>query len=246
MRSVFTADAVVLSITDVGEEDRILTFVTREQGLLRAAASSARNLRKGRTAPFDLFVRSSLNVSVSEKPEKLKRVKSAQVRETFLGIRSDYKRLCFASYVGELVSRCVQEDDPAREVFELVLLVLGMLEKGEGGYRTLTIFEGRLLRELGMTPNTESCRKCGAALEKDVVIDPPGGGFSHAVCCAEKKENALSPGDLNLIRFILTRNLGSLSRLAIDEDRARHIFRQLNRFSIHHLGFTPRTIKTLP
>lgn len=246
MRSILTADAVVLSSTDVGEEDRILTFMTREHGLMRAAASSARNLKKGKTAPLDLFVRSNLNVSSSGKQGKLKRIVSAEVRETFLGIRSDYLRLCFASYLSELVSRCVQEDDPAQQIYDLVLVALGMLENGLGGYRTLLIFEGRLLKELGMAPDTEMCCKCGNALNKDVVIDPPEGGFSHAACSRFEPEEVLSQGDLNLIRFITTRNLNSLSRLSVDEKRAEGIFRQLCRFSMHHLGFTPRTIRTLP
>jgi DNA repair protein RecO (recombination protein O) len=246
MRSTLTTDAIVLSATDVGEEDRILTFVTREHGLLRAAATSARNLKKGRTAPLDLFVRSSLSVSSSEKQGKLKRVKSAQVRETFLGIRSDYRKLCIASYLSELVSRCVQEDDPVQEIFDLFLITLGMLETEESGYRSLVIFVGRLLKELGLAPDTEICRKCGIGLVKDVVIDPPGGGFSHAGCCQGERDNMLSAGDLNILRFIMTRNLSSLKRLAIDETRARKIFRELSRFSAHHLGFTPRTAGTLP
>ena len=156
MRPTFTDDAVVLSETDVGEEDRILTFLTREHGLLRAAASSARNLRKGRTAALDLFVINTLSVSSPGRSGKLKRIKSADAVETFPGIRSDYSKLCVASYIGELVSRCVPEDDPAREIFELVLVVFGMLEKDEGFYRTLVIFVGRFLKELGMAPDTAS------------------------------------------------------------------------------------------
>jgi DNA repair protein RecO (recombination protein O) len=247
MRNILTADAVVLSSTDVGEEDRILTFVTREQGLLRAAASSARSLKKGRTAPLDLFVRSRLDITAQDnKPGRLKRIRSADVLETFLGIRSDYIKLCAASYVSELVSRCVQEDDPAPEIFELILVILAMLEKGEGIYRALVIFESRLLKELGMTPDTETCRKCGTGLGKEIVIDPRGGGFSHAVCRPGNSEALLSPGDLSILRFIMSKDLQSMSRLAVGEERARHLFRQVNRFSVHHLGFTPRTSGTLP
>ena len=67
MRKSITTEAVVLAVTDVGEEDRILTFLTPDMGLLSAAATSARNLKKGRAAPLDLFVRTRLTVNVPRK-----------------------------------------------------------------------------------------------------------------------------------------------------------------------------------
>lgn len=246
MPAFLSDEAIVLSAVDVGEEDRILTFLTRENGLLRAAASSARNLKKGRTAPLDLFVRSRLDVSVPRDTARLKRVKSAEVLETFLGIRSDYTRLCAASYVAELVTRCVQEDDPAEGIFNLVSLVLGILEKGGGTYRTLLLFEGRFLKELGMAPDVRTCRKCGKGSMNEVVIDPTRGGFSHAECWDGEPEATLSLGDLNILRFILEKNLASLTRLSVDEKRARKVFMQVNRFSVHHLGFAPLSARTLP
>ena len=90
MRKSVTTEAVVLAATEVGEEDSILTFLTPEMGLLKAAATSARNLKKGRTAPLDLFVWTSLAVRVPGKDGKLKRIVSAEMIDPFLGIRADY------------------------------------------------------------------------------------------------------------------------------------------------------------
>jgi len=245
MPSFLADEAIVLSSVDVGEEDRILTLLTKDHGLWRAAASSAGNLKKGKTASLDLFVRSHLEVGIPRDPSRLKRVRSSEVLETFLGIRSDYLRLCAASYVGEIVSRCVQEDDPAREIFGLLRVILGMLEKGAGIYRSLFFFESRLLRELGLAPDTAACRECGKTLEGNVVIDPPRGGFVHQRCRAGEGETPLSQGDLNLLRFVLEKRPGILSILAVDEERAKRIFGELQRFSVHHLGFSPRTAANL-
>ena len=205
-----------------------------------------KNLKKGRTASVDLFVRSLLEVGVPRDAARLKRIRSAGVIETHMGIRSDYLRLCAASYIAELVTRCVQEDDPEPGVFGLVCLALGMLEKGEGIYRTLLFFEVRFLKELGMAPDVRTCGRCGGMLAGDVVIDPSRGGFAHAGCRQGGPAEALSPGDLSVLRYILGKDVGALARLTVGEDRAGNIFRQVSRFSIHHLGFSPRTAKTLP
>ena len=246
MPSFLSDEGIVLSAVDVGEEDRILTFLTREHGLWRAGATSAKNLKKGRTASLDLFVRSRLEVSVPRDSARLKRVRSAEALETFLGIRSDYARLCAASYVAELVTRCVQEDDPVEEIFHLVSLVFGMLEKGGGNYRTLLIFEGRFLKELGMAPDIYTCRKCGGQLEKNVRIAPDQGGFFHEECFPGVGESVLSPGDINNLRYILEKPIEFLPRLGVKEERAKAVFGELRRFSLHHLGFSPKTGRNLP
>ena len=83
MRKTVTTEAVVLTATDVGEEDRILTFLTPDMGLLKAAATAARNLKKGRTAPLDLFVQAHLTVNIPGKEGKLKRVGSTDMINPF-------------------------------------------------------------------------------------------------------------------------------------------------------------------
>ncbi|MBN2123222.1 MAG: DNA repair protein RecO, partial [Deltaproteobacteria bacterium] len=209
-------------------------------------ASSAGSLKKGKTASLDLFVRSHLEVGVPLDPSRLKRVRSSEVLETFLGIRSDYLRLCAASYVGEMVSRCVQEEDPAREIFGLLRVILGMLEKGAGIYRSLFIFEGRLLRELGLAPDTTACRECGGRLERHIRIAPALGGFCHGACLPGDEDSLFFPGDMNILRFILDKDLAALPRLGVEEGRAKILFTELHQFSIHHLGFSPKTTRNLP
>ncbi len=245
MLSFLSDEAIVLSAVDVGEEDRILTFLTRGHGIWRTGATSAKNLKKGRTASLDLFVKSRLEVSVPRDSARLKRIRSAEVLETFLGIRSEYARLCAASYIAEMITRCVQEDDPVEEIFHLVSLVLRMLEKAQGCYRTLLIFEGRFLKELGMSPDMYTCRKCGGALEKNVRITPSYGGFFHEECFPGEQGAVLSPGDINILRYILEKPIESLSRLGVREERAKIVFDELRRFSIHHLGFSAKTAKNL-
>ena len=120
MGKTLKTEAIVLSRTDVGEEDRILTFLTRGYGLLKAAASGAKTLKGGRTAPLDLFVRSRIQFHVSSKPGKLCRIRSVDVVDPYLEIRGDYNRLCAASYMAEEVAHCVQEADPSEGIFDLL------------------------------------------------------------------------------------------------------------------------------
>jgi DNA repair protein RecO (recombination protein O) len=245
MGNTFTTEAIVLYATDVGEEDRILTFLSPDRGTIRAAASAARNLKKGRSAPLDLFVRTELHLYASRKEGKLKRVRTADVLEPFLAIRSDYQRLCAASYMGQTTAHCVQEDDPAPGIYELLLACLRGLDEGTDPYRILLLFEVRLLGELGLMPELDNCLGCLDKIEKDAVLDSRQGGVIHRHCCDMERGPRLAAGDLAALRFLSTRDLDRTVKLTVRNEDAKRIFEILHRFAVHHLGYESKALKML-
>jgi len=242
MRKSINTEAVVLAATDVGEEDRILTFLTPELGLLKAAATSARNLKKGRAAPLDLFVRTSLTINVPGKEGKLKRIGSAEVVDPFLGIRADYGRLCAASYMGQTVAYCIQEDDPSSGTYDLVLYCLRRLDAGVTLFGVMLLFEVKLLREMGVLPEFTHCIKCTEEVTGEAYLDAGGGGILHRQCSVREYKGILSGGDLAVLRYFAERNLSAVSRLSVKEEDAMRIFDILHPFSVHHLGYESKAL----
>jgi DNA repair protein RecO (recombination protein O) len=232
-----TTEAIVLAATDVGEEDRILTFITPGFGLLKAAATSARNLRKGRTAPLDLFVRTSLDINAPGRGGKLKRIGSANVIEPFLGIRADYKLLCAASYLGQTIAYCVQEDDPSLQIYDLVLHCLRSLDRGVAPFNVLLLFEVRFLNEMGLLPELKYCLQCGEEVTGDVYLDERSGGVTHRTCLSGEYKGALTSGDLAVLRYLYGKSLSRASKLSIREQDAVRVFELLHPFTVHHLGY---------
>ena len=243
MGNIHQTDAIVLSRTDVGEEDRILTFLTRDFGLLRAAAGGARSLKKGQTGRLDLFVLSNVRFYVSDKPGKLCRIRAVDVVESYLGIRDDFKRLCVASAMAELVAHCIQEADPVPAVFELLSTCLGLLGAGAGSMRVLLIFEMRFLKELGLAPELSRCLVCGRDITGRSSISPPKGGLLHPECSSGAGNEELTSGDLATLRFIAGKPMNSIGRLSIADGSAGRILPGLNRFSVHHLGFETKALR---
>jgi DNA repair protein RecO (recombination protein O) len=245
MRKSINTEAVVLAATDVGEEDRILTFITPELGLLNAAATSARNLKKGRAAPLDLFVRTRLRVNVPGKEGKLKRVGSAEIIDPFLGIRADYERLCAASYMGQTVAHCIQEDDPSSGTYGLVLYCLRRLDSGVTPFGVILPFEVKFLREMGVLPEFTHCLKCTEVVMGEAYLDAGTGGILHRHCSAREYKSILSGGDLAVLRYLAERGLSAVSRLSVKEEDAMRIFDVLHPFSVHHLGYESKALKMI-
>jgi DNA repair protein RecO (recombination protein O) len=245
MRKSITTEALILAATDVGEEDRILTFLTPDMGLLKAAATSARNLKKGRAAPLDLFVQVRLTVNIPGREGKLKRVGSAEMIDPFLGIRADYDRLCAASYMGQMTGYCIQEDDPSPGTWDLLLYSLRRLDSGAEPFSVILSFEVIHLREMGILPDLDHCLKCHETVEGDAHLDTRGGGIVHRQCSTMEYAGTLSGGDMAVLRYFARRDLAAVSKLAVKEGDAKRVFHILHPFSVHHLGYEAKALGML-
>jgi DNA repair protein RecO (recombination protein O) len=238
-------DALVLSFTDVGEADRIVSFLSREHGLLRAGVSGARGLGKGRAAAFDLFALVRVVLHVSSKPGRLARIRGASVLDPHLELRNDYPRLCAASYIAETVARSAQEGDPAPAVTDLVLLCLERLSRGKPPAGILLLFEARFLKEMGWVPQLNHCLSCGKEIGPQIVFSAALGGVVHPSCPGGRGEPRLTPADLGALRFLTGKTLRGAANLSLDEEQAADLFRLLHPFTRHHSGFEPRAAKSL-
>ncbi len=238
-------EGLVLFFTDVGEEDRIVTFLTREHGLLRAAAAGALSLSKGRTSAFDLFARVTLSVHHSSKPGKLPRVRGAVVIDPHLPLREDYTRLCAASYIGETVARSAQEGDPAPGLLELVLLCFERLGKGKPPAGILLLFEARYLKEMGWLPELNLCVHCKKPVKVMAALSAGLGGVVHPACPGGRDGASLKGGQLAILRFLTGRSLRGAGNLGLSPSSAAVLFLLLHPFTRHHLGFEPRSFRAL-
>jgi DNA repair protein RecO (recombination protein O) len=245
MVSGISTEAVILASTDVGEEDRILTFLTPDMGLVRAAATSARNLKKGRAASLDLFTRTRLTISIPLKEGRLKRIGTADIISAFMGIRSDYGRLCAASYIGQTIAHCIQEEDPSPGTWELVLYCFSRLDGGAEPFNVMLPFEVRVLKELGILPELFQCLVCSTEVVGEVCMDPRGGGVVHRHCSSVEYGQVLSAGDLAVLRYISGKGLAGVDKLQVPEDEAKRLFHIVHSFSVHHLGYEAKALGML-
>jgi DNA repair protein RecO (recombination protein O) len=147
--------------------------------------------------------------------------------------------------MGQTTAHCVQEDDPAPGIYELLLACLRGLEEGTNPYRVLLLFEVRLLGELGLMPELDNCLSCLDKIEKDAVLDSRQGGVIHRHCCDMDRGSRLAAGDLAALRFLSTRDLDHTVKLTVRDEDAKRIFEVLHRFSVHHLGYESKALKML-
>jgi DNA repair protein RecO (recombination protein O) len=223
----FSAEAVVVRQTDIGEADRLLVLLTPDRGLLRVTARGARKPGSKIGGHVDLLCH--VNVAISG-GRGLETISQAETIESFPGLRGDLGRLSRGLYLAELSERFAVEEAPTHASFRLLVDSLRHIEKlpADAADLLLRWHELRLLAQQGFAPEIQRCADCGAELEQaDHVFSAARGGV---VCpkCRSRGEDPLLPasvGAIKVLRFLKRAAWADASPLRVGDDQRRQVER---------------------
>lgn len=196
-----TIDGLVLRRYANGQ-DRILTILTDQQGVLTAFANRAGTMRSKLAASTEPLCYSRF-VLFQGKSGFI--VDNADSNRSFFGLRQDWDRLCLASYFAQLAAELCPQGEPAAEPLRLLLNTLHYLEQGREPRQLKALFELRLLTLTGFMPDLVGCGGCGS-FEEEMRFFPLEGSLLCPTCMEESGRFggiSLSPGALAAMRHIL-------------------------------------------
>lgn len=140
-----TTEGIVIRRSNFGEADRILTVLTPFRGKMRVVAKGVRRITSRRAGNVELLNNVKLHIFVGIGMPILTEAESLN---TYSKTKSDLILSSYGSYIAELVERLTVENQPAPEVYKLVVDILNLLESNP---RQIFIraFEVKLLNYLG-------------------------------------------------------------------------------------------------
>jgi DNA repair protein RecO (recombination protein O) len=188
------SDALVIRRLNLGEADRIVVFLTREQGKLRAVARAARRAKSRFSGVLEPLSHVHLEYYGKEGAE-LFRGNSVDVIHSFDHLRQDYENVSGALVMTELLDRLLEDGEPQPAIFELTLAVLERMETEGSIADPLILFEIRFLQELGYQPNLDHCARCGKDLKESGALFRAGTTELNCPQCSAGGLR-LSPGAL--------------------------------------------------
>lgn len=149
---------IVLRGFPFGEADRIVVFVSPNQGQLRAVARGVRRTKSrfgGRLEPLthvDLVLYQGRNLPT---------ITQVSVIEPFPRLRNDLDAVLAAGSMAEVIGKVVVEGEPSHRLFLLLQRGLHALENGARGMDLVTSFLLKLMDALGQAPALRWCAACG-------------------------------------------------------------------------------------
>ncbi|PZV09543.1 MAG: DNA repair protein RecO [Leptolyngbya sp.] len=156
MSRTYKAIGINLKSMPLGEADRLLTILTREHGLVKAIAISARKHNSKMGGRSGMFVVNDLLIA---KGKSLDKITQAETVVSYPGLGKDLKRLTASQYLAELCLYQALSDQPQEELFCLLNEQLQRLERSPSSLILLTLISGiyQLLTVAGVAPEVHRC-----------------------------------------------------------------------------------------
>lgn len=175
--------AFVLHTRPYAESDRIVTFLTCDQGKLTGIAKGAKNSRRrfgGTLEPFH-EVRMVFQERSGTELVFLVRCELVQSHGSFT---RDLDRYASGSYLLELTDKMIFGPEPGSSIFRLLQEAIQALDDGAPADPVLRAFELHLLATSGYAPALNVCRGCGATAgpESTVFLTVDRGGLVCRAC----------------------------------------------------------------
>lgn len=178
-------EAVVLRTHKLGEADRIITFLSRDRGKIRAVAKGVRRTSSKFGARLEPFSHVDLQFAVGRTLDVVTQVESLHSFGEPLAV--DYQRWTSGQVMLETADRLVAEEgEPSVQHYRLLVGALRVLNAGtsDGPRPPGMILDSYLLRALsvaGYAPTFTDCAKCGLVGPHE-SFSPAAGGVVCVGC----------------------------------------------------------------
>jgi DNA repair protein RecO (recombination protein O) len=201
-------DGVVLRTQKLGEADRIITLLTRQNGRVRAVAKGVRRTKSRFGARLEPFTHVDVLVHAGRSLDTI--TQAEVIRSYGASLAADYPRYTAGTAMLETAERFTPvEKEPAIRQFLLLIGGLRTLGESEGPSESdednapdegapqlrepRLVLDAYLLRSLsleGYTPALRECARCGSADSPLVAFAIAAGGM---VCANCRPAGAASP-----------------------------------------------------
>lgn len=152
---------IVIKETKTKENDKIITVLTKELGVIGIYVKGAMRLKNKFHSATGLFTYSEF-VLFESRSSELYQLNEATVKHIFHRLSTNVEYLALAMYMSELVCEVTVPDDMNNEILRLFLNMLHMLTTQKWSVSLCkAAFEMRLLSDTGYRPNLVGCKRCG-------------------------------------------------------------------------------------
>lgn len=217
---VTTTGIVIRSKTS--GDDRFVTILTPDYGVLDAVARSAGTPRGKLTGATELFCYSRM---VLFRYRGSNTIDSAEAEESFFDLRKDLEGLALASYFAQVACELAPREEEARMELRLLLNCLYLtMRRAKPLAQIKSIFELRLLTLAGFMPDLTGCCRCGALQESGMLFSVEEGTL---YCCdCNKPPDAtvqISAGVLAAMRHIIYSDFEKLFSFMLSQESLKEL-----------------------
>ena len=235
-------EGLIIREQTVGESDRLVTVLTRDEGVVRAFARRAKNLKDSKNSATGLLCYSRLNL-YQGKDKYI--INDAFPIEVFFGLRQNIVNLALAQYFCTLAFEVVPDGVESAEYLRLVLNALHFLSEGTRPPELLKpIVELRMLSLAGSMPDLICCAQCGAYEAEKMFFKINRGTIYCQDCYLDNGDPAalLSKSALTAMRHIIYSDFEKVFSFSLTGSSLGELSAAVEAYTVHILQKRPKTL----
>jgi DNA repair protein RecO (recombination protein O) len=231
---VHESEAIVLRQYSLGDSDRIVVFIAREFGKIRAVAQGAKkpkNRLSGRLEPLNHI---QLEFYAREGRD-LSQVRQVELIHSYLGKNPSLQQVYAYSYFAEIVNEIVQDNQPNIPLFRLILASLEAGEKALPNPSLVRYFEIWCLKLSGLLPNYAYCSNCGKCVKDEGFFAQLDAGQVRCQACAQGHGLKIGAPAASALQLMTKVSPGSFASQPLAEEAANDLEHMTQRLLEMHL-----------
>lgn len=225
MPGYYNTRGYVLRRFNLGEADRIITFITPDHGKLKAVARGVRRMKSKLAGHLELFSHVELQIAGGKSLDVITGAKLLEAPPQL-----DYDQLGQAYLYAQMVDKLVDEGDTPQDIYTITQMALNDLVGVGASNLGELYFKLRLAALLGYQPELAACVRCGASgPDHQYFFEPSLGGIVDGACRLPGSL-AMSHDAIKLWRAILSLSLPNVRRISGAETLASETLSICNAF----------------
>ncbi len=181
---VHESEAIVLRRYDLADSARIVVFITREFGKIRAVAQGAKKPKSRLAGYLEPLSHVRLEFFAREGRD-LCHIRQVELIHAYLGKNPSLKQVYAFSYFAEIVNEIVQDNQPNIPLFRLILAALDTGSRIDPNSSLLRYFEIWCLKLSGLLPDYAYCSGCGKCVKDEGFFALLDAGHARCQTCAQ-------------------------------------------------------------
>jgi DNA repair protein RecO (recombination protein O) len=223
--ALIETESLVIKSYNLAEADRIVVFLTRDQGVVRGVAKGAKRLKSKFGSSLEPYSIVRLEYFQKDAVE-LVSIQKAELVQSYFASAANPEFLQKFSYLGDLLISFSPPHDPNETLYRMVRAALETAAADDLSLAAVSVyFELWLLRLAGYMPDWSKCDECGRMF--DDVETSNLRGNNHLICsrCTRSAGRSMDGATRTIAMSARRRSPGEFVELASG-----------NKESLHHLS----------
>lgn len=210
---IYSTEALVFKSTPYSEADLIVTFFTKEYGLLNLFAKGPRKIKSKFGSSLEPLTYS--RISFIGREDKMQKIIQSDIVHSFQSIRENIALFFKVADIIKMILNILPHREPNENLFSSFTEILFSIENSKKTEPYALFMKIKALQILGYLPDFKICGACNKSLNGDFYYSK---GFILCKNCYQKRQDKsykLSRGAIRLLGEFSKWEVNYLSRVKI-------------------------------